>query len=374
MIQLTPLCDKYLFFLKQWLIAPIVGPVKKGSKIIISVKPKTGISQGSIIGPGICNLVLDGIDELLLKLKREDKLSSRSLLDKMSIFTHINRNHYYPKTNVTYLRYADDIIFYGFHNKETFSIIREEITNFLTERGLTIKPSTNNIFQFNPKSAFSFLGYRYIFPSRFKKQMLNNGRFTKKSYKPFNVAEKRLSMNLRSRIFLIIDQNSYKIFKSCIRKIFKKGHFYISVAQLIDILNEKMRGFASYFSYTEQIRIQLNSLDNSIRKWFWKWLKKKYGSKPKLLTFLNENFLNGNNFFIAEKKVLIPLCKINVNGQRSLVTMLPPKMFFHKNIFLDSEFYDKYEFSQNSLSALNISLRNKELTVKQFQLVLLHKQ
>ena len=30
--KLTPLCDKYLFFLKQWLIAPIVGPQKKGSK------------------------------------------------------------------------------------------------------------------------------------------------------------------------------------------------------------------------------------------------------------------------------------------------------------------------------------------------------
>ena len=33
-------------------------------------------------------------------------------------------------------------------------------------------------------------------------------------------------------------------------------------------------------------------LDNFICKWFWKWLKKKYGSKPKFLTFLHQNYLN----------------------------------------------------------------------------------
>lgn len=129
----------------------------------------------------------------------------------------------------------------------------------------------------------------------------------------------------------------YKVFKSRIRKIFKKGHFYLAVCQFIDILNEKMRGFALYFSYSAAIRIQLNSLDHSIRKWFWKWLKKKYGSKPKLLTFLHENFLNVNNFFSAEKKVLIPFCKININGQQSLVSKVPSKELLKKNIFLNSK-------------------------------------
>lgn len=148
----------------------------------------------------------------------------------------------------------------------------------------------------------------------------------------------------------------------------------MSVAQLIDILNEKIRGFALYFSHSEKIRIQLNSLDNSIRKWFWKWLKKKYGSKPKLLTFLHQNYLSIDNFFAAEKKVLIPLCKVNVNGQRSLVTMRPPEELLKKNIFLNSEEYDKFDLSQNRLSALNLRLRNKKLTLKQYQFVLLDRQ
>ena len=134
-----------------------------------------------------------------------------------------------------------------------------------------------------------------------------------------------------------------------------------------------MRDFALYFSYSEKIRIQLNSLDNSIRKWFWKWLKKKYGSKPKLLTFLHQNYLNINNFFAAEKKVLIPLCKID-NGQRSLATMAPPKELLKKNIFLNSEEYDKFDLSQSLLPVLNFRLRNKELTLKQHQLLLLDRQ
>nr|WAK85045.1 hypothetical proteine [Amicula sp. isolate GU52X-4 cfCalB7] len=381
-IKLTPLCDKYLFFLKQWLIAPIVGPQKKGSKLTVSVKPKCGIPQGSIIGPGISNLVLDGIDDLLLKLKRNGKIISKSFLnnkaisflDKLSVSNFITKNHYNPKTDISYLRYADDIIFYGFHNKETFLLIQNEVTKFLADRSLSIKPSTNNIFQFKPNSAFSFLGFRYFFPSRFYKKKLNSGKFTKKRYTPFNIAENRFSLNLRSRIFIIIDQNAFNIFKTRIRKIFKKGHFYLSVAQLIDILNEKMKGFALYFSYSEKIRIQLNSLDNSIRKWFWKWLKKKYGSKPKLLTFLHQNYLNIDNFFVAEKKILIPLCKVNVNGQRSLISMVPPKELLKKNIFLNSEEYNAFDLSQNRLTALNLLLRNKELTLKQFQLVLLNRQ
>ena len=106
---MIPFCDKYLFFLKQWLTAPTVGPQKKGSKLTVSVKPKVGVPQGSIIGPGISNLVLDGIDDLLLKLKRDGKIAIRSFLsnkakiflNKVSVFKLITKNHYNPKTNIS---------------------------------------------------------------------------------------------------------------------------------------------------------------------------------------------------------------------------------------------------------------------------------
>jgi hypothetical protein len=44
--------------------------------------------------------------------------------------------------------------------------------------------------------------------------------------------------------------------------------------------------------------------------------------------------------------------------------MAPSKELLKKNIFLNSEEYDKFEFSQNRLSALNLYLRNKELILK----------
>ena len=44
------------------------------------MKPKLGVFQSDIINPNICNLVLDGIDESLLKLKRSGKLPLGSFL------------------------------------------------------------------------------------------------------------------------------------------------------------------------------------------------------------------------------------------------------------------------------------------------------
>jgi hypothetical protein len=103
-----------------------------------------------------------------------------------------------------------------------------------------------------------------------------------------------------------------------------------------------MKDFVLYFpSYLSVIQIQLNSLDNLIRKWFWKWLKKKYASKPKLLTFLHDNFLNFNKSFFAEKKVLIPLSKIN--NHQSMISMVPSQKLLIKNVFLSSEEYNKFK-------------------------------
>jgi hypothetical protein len=198
----------------------------------------------------------------LFKLQNDYTLISSSFLASKA------KNYYNSKINIFYLRHANNIIFYGFFNKETLLLIKNEVTNFLASRGFNLKTFPNNsIFQFKPNSTFSFLGFQYFFPSRFQKKKLKNGRFTKKRYTIFNIVKDRFNMNLRVRIFLIINLNICKIFKFQIRNIFKKKHFYLSVTQLISILNEKMKDFVLYFpSYLSVIQIQLNSLDNLIRK------------------------------------------------------------------------------------------------------------
>ena len=219
--QLTPLCAKYLFFLKQWLTAPILSSSKKGGKIITFMKPKVGVLESSIIGPGILNLVLDGIDDILSELQRNSKLSFRSILDnraknfldKTSVSKPATRNCYDPKINISYLRYADDIIFYGFHKRDIFVSVQKEITMFLASKSLTIKSSTNSIFQFKPNSSFSFLSFQYFFTCRYQKKKLEKGKFTKKNYAPFNITESRFRTYVSPRIFATIDQNACKAFK-----------------------------------------------------------------------------------------------------------------------------------------------------------------
>jgi hypothetical protein len=90
---------------------------------------------------------------------------------------------------------------------------------------------------------------------------------------------------------------------------------------------------------------------------------------------LHQNYINANNFFAAENKVLIPLCKVNVNAQQSLITInRSTNELLKKNIFLSTEEYDKFDLSRNRISALNLLLQSKQLTLKQYQLVLLHRQ
>lgn len=256
------------------IITPIVGLALKGGKKMISIESNVGIPRDSVLGPYVCNLVLDGIDGLLLKLACECKAMSKHFLKyetnnflyKMPVSAGVSQNYYYPKTNITYLRYADNILFYGFHKKIFFLIIKKQIYKFLSERCFLIKSSTNVIFQFKPGSMFSFLGYRYIFLSKFKKQTLSRRKFTKKKYVFLNTINPRFSTNQRYRILLAIAPDSYQMFKSRIRQIFKKGRFHLSIEQLIFILNKKIKAFASYFPYSENIKAQLILLDNLIRK------------------------------------------------------------------------------------------------------------
>jgi retron-type reverse transcriptase len=60
----VPLANKYLFFIKTWCTSKIIGPESKGGKEV-KITPTAGIPQGSVIGPSICNIVLDGLQDFI---------------------------------------------------------------------------------------------------------------------------------------------------------------------------------------------------------------------------------------------------------------------------------------------------------------------
>jgi hypothetical protein len=96
----------------------------------------------------------------------------------------ITTNHLNPRTDINFVRYADDIIFFGFHNADIFEKVRIKVKSFLKYRGLNIKGNTDNIFLFKPGSKFTYLSYQVIFPSRFNRRKINFGKFTKVKYSP----------------------------------------------------------------------------------------------------------------------------------------------------------------------------------------------
>lgn len=71
-LESTPIVSKYLFLLKAWLKAPMVGPESIGSKKIIRFEPLSGVPQESIIGPIVGNLVLDGLEQTLYRICLEN--------------------------------------------------------------------------------------------------------------------------------------------------------------------------------------------------------------------------------------------------------------------------------------------------------------
>jgi hypothetical protein len=96
----------------------------------------------------------------------------------------ITIDHLNPRTDINFVRYADDIIFFGFHNADTFDKIRIKVKSFLKYRGLNIKENTDNVFLFKPGSKFTYLSYQVIFPFRFNSRKINFGKFTKVKYSP----------------------------------------------------------------------------------------------------------------------------------------------------------------------------------------------
>jgi len=110
-----------------------VGPESMSSKKIISFEPLSGIPQGSIIGPMVCNIVLDGLEQTLYNVCLKNP--SYQLNDQQQKFAtkKIGIKNLITKreTNITYVRYADDIMIFGLTNRVILQKIKSELIKFL---------------------------------------------------------------------------------------------------------------------------------------------------------------------------------------------------------------------------------------------------
>jgi RNA-directed DNA polymerase len=200
-----------------------------------------GTPQGGIISPALANFALDGLERLLRK-KFPEGTRLKSLGGKSA--------------SVNFIRYADDFVITSKSKEILEGKVQPVVEQFLQQRGLALSPKKTVIT--HVEKGFDFLGQNV--------RRYPNGKLLIKPSK-----------------------KNLKTFLNGIRQTIRNARG-MSAADLIDLLNPKIRGWANYHRHVVSSRI-FSGVDRSIfyNLWQWArgrhqkklshWLKKKYFEK-----------------------------------------------------------------------------------------------
>jgi len=354
-LELTPISNKYLFLLKAWLKTSVVGPESLGSKKIIRAKPLSGIPQGSIIAPIICNIVLDGLEQALYKICLETPNYQLNVEQQKFAEQKIGMKDLVTKrvTNITCVRYADDIIIFGLANRAIFEKIENELVRFLQFRGLKLQKSTDNIKVFCPGNSFKYLGFEFCFPDyKGNSKKLNKGRFTKFRYDITSMCNHRYSEYHRSNPYIKIDTVKFAKIKLKARKLFTRSLASEPLNIIINKQNSLIRGICNYYSISRECRIQLNSLEPLFYKQMWKTIKQKFGSKPKKASFIKSEFIKKSRFCYKRAIQLKP-SDVKPYSSQNIFWTCPSQNCLNLNKYLDWKRIDEFNREKRIGLSLN---------------------
>jgi len=348
-----PLVNKYLYLIKCWATNSVIGPETKGSKTV-KFKPTEGVPQSSIIGPMICNIVLDGLQDFI-----QDNLPNRYKRSKEELNYMEYKIGKKPSSSVshTYLqvfciRYADDILILGKCLKFHIKKIQNLLIKFLNQRGLEIKNASK--FQgkrFKPGSFIDYLGFKFKYPN-LNSANFDKGKYTKLEFNPMSVADGTLSRYARSGPYLLVQSSSIKKLKNSLRVQLSKRNSHLSVKMMIDKINTILRGTLNYYNLTATTKKQLLVINNLLHKLFYKYLLRKFSSVSKIYKFIKTNFIYQNRF--KEKdKVLLRVTDINPLESVALVFMAPSNEFLTANIYVDQDIIDRKIESKLALQRIS---------------------
>lgn len=182
-----------------------------------------GTPQGGIISPTLCNMVLDGVEELLKK-------------------------PYNTRQGIHYVRYADDFVVTG-HSRELLeNEIRPMIANFLKERGLELSIEKTKVTHIT--EGFDFLGQ--------------------------NIRKYACGKD-QSKLFIKPSKGNVQRFLNHIRQDCKKAGSK-DLAALIRTLNPKIRGWANYHR-SIVAKETFSKIAHIIWHQTWRWAKRRHANK-----------------------------------------------------------------------------------------------
>jgi len=188
-----------------------------------------GTPQGGIISPVLCNIALNGIEELVLKAAPKRRGISSGI--------HL-------------IRYADDMIVTG-KNEMILKEVKEVIADFLKERGLSLNENKTKITHI--REGFDFLGFN----------------IRRLPYNP------RLNNATDQETILIIKPSKKGIEKlnEKIKKIIDKGR---PMEAIIRDLNPVLRGWANHKRISYHSQEVFISLDHLVYQRMMKWTTRHY--------------------------------------------------------------------------------------------------
>ena len=109
---------------------------------------------------------------------------------------------------------------------------------------------------------------------------------------------------------------------------------------MIDQVNIILRSALNYYNLTSSTKNQLLPLNDLLHKLFYKYLLRKFSSKPKIYTFIRTNFRNQNRF-VSKKKVLLRVSDVNPFESVDLVFIAPGNEFLVANSYVDQDIIDE---------------------------------
>lgn len=298
------LCGVGKTFIKGWLKA---GIVDKG----IITQPKSGTPQGGVISPILCNLCLNGVDEIVRPNNPKH-----------------NTREYKALTGCWSVRYADNILLFSRTETQIVEEYLPKLKKFLKARGLTISKQKSKIINLE-KEELKYLGWTFRLVDR-------------------NLKYNKTGLNTS----VLLTEPSKKGIRRIKLKI--KSYFRLNapLGFIIKKLNPIIRGWVNYYRISFASAKVFSKLSGYILKLFFRWAKRRHPLRNRKWIIRNYIFTTpAHSWQIGiwgkEKKTSILLL-----SPQTIPTIKIPAVKTDINPYYDKEYFEK---------------RHKVLTLKTFR-------